>query len=136
MADWQSIILTVAGSGAVFSFLTVLVNQYFSRRRTAAETRGLLSAAHKTDSDADHTSAQTVSVLLGEIRNAVSSWTECQRQMATAEAKAEAADRRYREEAAERERLGAVAESYRLQIEKLQERETELMGQLREVQKR
>lgn len=135
MEWWQQLILAVLGSGALFTFLGVLTDRWLTRIRTKAEARSLdgdalvkKSAAHKTDADASRTDAETAQLYINELRAAMSQWKgamddwgECVRQKAEAEA--------------ERDRLGTLAESYRFQLEKAQELETELRGQIQELRK-
>ena len=133
VSDAQQLALTLAGAVVGSSALTAFVTLYFTRRKTDAETRSIHAdaltkhaAAHKTDSDANRTDAETMQIYVAELRTsiaqwklAMSDWGECERGKREAEA--------------ERDRLGALAESYRFQVEKLQEVETDLRGQVKDL---
>lgn len=129
MEWWQQLILAVVGTGALSTGLTF----FFSRRKTDADARLQLATAHKTDSDVERQDAE---FFYSEIRKAIGQWAECVKAKTEAEVRGADSERRYREADAERVRLDALSESYRLQLAQAQERETELLGQLREAKKR
>lgn len=133
MSELAKLALTGILSGAFFTFLGVLVTLYFTRRKTDAEARSIdadaltkHAAAHKTDSDANRTDAETMQIYVAELRQSIAQWKAAMSDWGECE-------RGKREAEAERDRLGALAESYRFQVEKLQETETELRGRLREA---
>jgi hypothetical protein len=142
VSEWVQLALTLAVAVVGSSALTAFITLYFTRPKTTAEAgkltaeAGKLAAeAHRVDADASKVDAESMALYVAEIREgfnrwkaAMDDWGECVRQKADVEG-------RLKETEAEKARLGTLAESYRLQVENLQELETDLRGQLREAKK-
>lgn len=136
MGDWKQLALTVLGSGAVFSFLTVVFTLYFTRGKTAAETGKYTAEAHKLDSDATRTEAESVQMYVSELRSSIQQWKTTTAEWADCMRDKSAAESRLREETTERERLEKYAEGLRLQKVAADVEITRLNGELAEERRK
>jgi hypothetical protein len=117
----------LGSNGAVAIALTL----YFNRKLNAAQAGKLRAEQHNTDADTlnsyreqvDH-SLQRLVEFMPKLEQSNEALNICRREKVDAEIAK-------REAEAEKERMTALAESLRLQVEALQNRETELLGELR-----